>query len=90
MRIIDNSYSLRKAAGLYWLLDMKQIGIPYKRPMSFNEIGAQIWDLMEREYTMAAICREIAAEYDAEEEEIQKDVLEFIHQLKAYGVNIEE
>lgn len=90
MRIIDDCYSLRKAAGLYWLLDMKQVGNPYKRPMSLNEIGAQIWDLLEREYTLAAICREIAAEYNAEETEVQKDVLEFINQLKAYGVNIEE
>lgn len=90
MRIIDDCYSLRKAAGLYWLLDMKQVGIPYKRPMSMNEIGAQIWDLLEREYTLSAICREIAAEYNEEEEEIKKDVLEFVNQLKAYGVHIEE
>lgn len=90
MRIVNNSYSLRKAAGLYWLLDMKQSGIPYKRPMSLNEIGAQIWDLLEREYTLTAICREIAAEYNAEEEEIEKDVLEFVNQLKAYGVHIED
>lgn len=90
MRIIDNCYSLRKAAGIYWLLDMNQIGISYKRPLSINEVGAQIWDLLEKEYTLSAICREIAAGYDAEEEEIQKDVLEFVNQLKAYGVNIEE
>ncbi len=90
MRIINNSYSLRNAAGLYWLLDMKQVGIPYKRPMSLNEIGAQIWDLLEREYTLTAICREIAAEYNVEEEEIQKDVFEFVNQLKAYGVHIED
>jgi len=90
MRIVNNSYSLRKAAGYYWLLDMKQIGIPYKRPMSLNEIGAQIWDLLEREYTLTAICREIATEYNAEEEEIEKDVLEFVNQLKAYGVHIED
>lgn len=90
MRIMDNCYSLRKAAGLYWLLDMKQVGIPYKRPLSFNEIGAQIWGLLEREYTLSAICREIATEYEAEEAEIETDVLEFVNQLKAYGVNIEE
>lgn len=89
MKITENNYYLRKAAGLFWLLDMGQVGIPYKRPLSMNEIGAQIWDLLEREYTLNAICREIASEYNMAIDIIEKDVLDFIGQLRAYGVQIE-
>ena len=40
-------YQLRKAAGIYWLMDMEQEGIPYRKPIPVNDTGADIWTLHE-------------------------------------------
>ncbi len=90
IKINKNDYSLRQAAGKYWLLDMTQKGIPYKRPMTLNEVGAKIWKLMEQELTEGEIAGELAMEYEIDEKQLQDDVEQFINQLKAYGVRIEE
>ena len=36
-------YQIRQAAGMYWLLDMEQPGIPYRQPVLLNETGAAFW-----------------------------------------------
>ncbi len=90
IHIIDNSYALRYAAGNYWLIDMSQKGIPYKRPMTLNEVGAQIWKMMIEEASIAEMSNALSAEYEISKEELEEDILQFIQQLRAYGVKIEE
>lgn len=90
IHIIDNTYMLRYAAGNYWLLDMSQEGIPYKRPMTLNEVGAKIWEMMVDEYCITEMSNKLAAEYDISETEIEEDIKLFMKQLRAYGVRIEE
>lgn len=46
----NNGYELRKAAGLYWLLDLRQDGEHYKPPLAMNEMdwrlcGQHIWEI---------------------------------------------
>ncbi len=90
LRISNNTYSLRQAAGQYWLLDMSQKGIWYKHPMTFNEVGADIWKMMEQGYTVDEIIGALSEEYEIPASQLQEDVLQFINQLRAYGVKIED
>lgn len=90
LKILDNCYAVRNAAGQYWLLDISQPGIPYKRPLTMNEIGALIWSMLEKEYTLHQIVTALSEEYSVPEEVILDDVTQFIHQLKLYGVKVEE
>lgn len=39
----NDGYELRKAAGLYWLLDLRQDGEHYKPPLAMNEMGTEIF-----------------------------------------------
>ena len=39
----DRHYQLRHAAGRYWLLDMQQEGLDYRKPVVLNECAAFIW-----------------------------------------------
>ena len=54
-------YQLRRAAGRYWLLDMEQEGVPYRRPLCMNEMGAAVWELLvrglDREGIVEELCR---------------------------------
>ena len=83
-------YKLRHVAGHFYLLDMEQPGVPYKRPMELNGIGAEIWQMMLEDCTTEQVVKRLAGEYDADEVEIRQDVLAFQRSLAAYGVEIGE
>ena len=83
-------YQLRYAGGRYYLLDMGQLGVPYKRPMELNDIGAQIWQMLAEGYTGDVIAERLASEYNAKVEDVRKDVLQFQKSLLTYGVKIGE
>ena len=81
-------YQLRYAAGQYWLLDMEQPGVPYKKPLSMNEVGADIFHMMteglDREQIVETLCRE----YQMPRSVILPDVEEFQTKLMEYGREI--
>ncbi|MCH5342937.1 MAG: PqqD family protein [Acetatifactor sp.] len=79
-------YQLRYAAGMYWLLDIEQEGVPYKRPLSMNEVGARIWEMTEKGFTREQIVESLCGEYQAERELVESDVERFLAQLAEYGV----
>ncbi len=79
-------YQLRFAAGVYWLLDMRQSPNAYKRPMSMNEMGAEIWRLLQKNHSIDEIAVILSKEYAADVTEIKEDIIQFHKQLNAYGV----
>lgn len=90
VKIIENCYTIRYAAGQYWLLDISQAGIPYKKPLILNEVGAQIWNMLVNGHSLDVIVCNLAKEYDVAQAVIEEDITQYINQLKAYGVRIEE
>lgn len=80
-----NSYQIRKAAGLYWILKMNQSGQPYEEPIPVNEVGADIFLGMEAGKEPGEIAEELSRKYHGPKEEIEKDVLEFMKQLRERG-----
>lgn len=82
----NERYQLRHAAGMYWLLDMQQPGVPYKKPIAINEMGAQIWKLMQEEKEDEAIAKTLSASYGVSQEVILEDVKGFRKQLKDAGI----
>lgn len=79
-------YCLRHAAGRYWLLDLLQPGLPYKRPVCMNDAGAVIWNVLSSGGTVEQAQRTLAAEYGIEKEQAAADVKEFMEQLRKQGV----
>ncbi|MDO5154848.1 MAG: PqqD family protein [Eubacteriales bacterium] len=79
-------YVLRRAAGVYWLLDINQLGVPYKPPLRMNEMGAEIWRMLEQGNNRNQIVNLMSMEYDADIELVEQDVNEFLLQLEQYGV----
>lgn len=78
-------YQLRYAAGLYWLLDMEQPGVPYISPVPMNEIGAGIWRMIESGMGQEEIGRKLSEKYEISSEQAQRaqrDIDDFIKQLQ--------
>ncbi len=89
INLVDSGrYQLRKAAGLYWLIDCKQSGVPYKRPVVMNETGAWIWNLILQGKNMKEIGQAVSRKYEEELQTAQEDTEQFVKQLRAQGVDL--
>lgn len=81
-------YQLRHAAGTYWLLDTWQEGIPYRKPLVMNEVGAKIWKMMEQGCCREQIENALCQEYQISKELVGQDVEQFQAQLAEYGIEV--
>lgn len=82
-----NRYQLRQAAGVYWLIDMEQTGVPFVKPVPVNEMGAGIWKLLngvQEDQVAEILCRE----YGIGREQAVQDVKHFLKDLKKHGIII--
>ncbi len=84
-RYNGTKYQLRKAAGMYWLLDMEQDGVPYKSPIPMNEAGAFIWKRMEQGMDQETIAEAVSKEYGVDPETALQDVIQFREQIRMRG-----
>ncbi|MCC8137166.1 MAG: PqqD family protein [Clostridiales bacterium] len=84
---INERYQLRHAAGLSWLLDMEQPGVPYVKPVPVNEMGAEIWELHRKGKSVDEIVSWLCASCGISPEQASADVTEFLEMLKAHGIS---
>lgn len=75
-------YQLRYAAGIYWLLDMEQSGVEYKRPVPMNECGAYIWKQLQEKRTRKEILEKICKRYEIDRQQADEDIGTFMEQLR--------
>lgn len=81
-------YQLRYAAGTYWLLDTWQEGVPYRKPLVMNEMGADIWRRMEQGCSPKQIVDVLSQEYQISREVVEQDVDQFQADLANYGIEV--
>ncbi len=79
---IEKKYQLRYAAGIYWLLDMDQEGVPYKKPLPLNETGAAIFRMFQEGMDKDEIAEKMSRQYDVPIEETKQDIQFFFKQLE--------
>lgn len=53
---------------------------------SFNETGTRIWQGIEKRQSLEVICKDLAHEYDAEPDRIEKGVLTLVTTLLEKGI----
>ena len=85
---MDKRFIIRHAAGIYWLIDLKQDLTEYKEPMSINETGATVLRLLEEGKSAKLIAGIISDRYGSKLDETLVDVLSFELQLMEYGYKI--
>lgn len=81
MRMYENCV-MRHAAGLYWIVKVKQDKDNYKSPVCTNEIGAWIWERICKDVNEEQIARELASEFGISNDLATQDVSAFIEQLE--------
>lgn len=85
-----SDYQLRHAAGKYFLLNMKQKGIPYEKPLQLNGIAAELWNLFQEGKTEEQVVEAFVQKYGVSEEEIREDMQVFCRQMNELGICVKE
>ena len=62
------------------------IHLPSGNYFSLNSVGTQMWENIDGRRTVRELADLISAEYDAEPERIQQDVLNLINELVSEGL----
>lgn len=81
-------YQMRRAAGLYWLLDMEQSGEKSIGTVSFNESGAFIWEQYEHLGSDEAVAEKLCESFNISYEDSLADVRQFLSQLREQGLEL--
>jgi hypothetical protein len=51
-----------------------------------DEIGSTIWDMIESPVRISDLCATLQSQFDVAAQDCQRDVLEFLNQLKEQGL----
>ncbi len=81
-------YQLRYAAGSYWLLDARSDGGKIPKPFELNETAANVWKMLEEGKSAKEIAQCFTEDNEEQEKEIQKDIEEFIQELRKNNIEI--
>lgn len=90
MRIRSGQYTIRYAAGVYWIVDIVQIGPDYKPPFSVNGCGALIFKCMLAGSSEIEVIESMQQEYGIEAAQAKEDISQFLEQLAIKGIVIEK
>lgn len=82
-------YQIRFAAGYYWVLDMEQEGVPYRKPLALNACGCFLFERYISGESEEAMAQALQEEYEVGQSEAQEDVRSFCREMKAVGIRQE-
>lgn len=80
MRVGDE-FILREIAGDYVIIPIGKTALSFNGLISVNEVGAFLWNMLQKDVTMDELVTGVLAEYDVDEETAREDIQEFIDQL---------
>ena len=81
-------YSLRYAAGSYWIVDCAVSEEAYIAPVMVNETGAHMWKCFAMGYSVSGTAQEIVELYGIQFNEAYDDTVLFAEKLRRQGVDI--
>ena len=87
---VDSGFVLREIAGDYVIIPTGKIVLTFNGLITVNEVGASIWDMLQKEVTFEEVVKGILDEYEVEESVARQDVEEFLEKLEENGILIEE
>lgn len=86
---IKDGFILKTVAGNNIVIATGEQKMSFNGVMTFNEVGAAVFKLLDGTNTAENIAEKIAADYNADAEAVKKDVNALIEKMKRYGL-IEE
>ncbi len=79
---IKEGYLLRQVAGSNIVVPVGEGSMDFSGVITLNEVGAFIWQILEKGADKQEILDKMLAEYDVSRETAEKDIDEYIEKLR--------
>jgi len=87
----EMEYSLRYAAGAYWLFAVSETSENYRPPLRLNRMGADILRMAGQGLTSGQILQQLGREYEAQDEadfaRLEADITAFWKTMADHGID---
>lgn len=83
---VRKDFVLRETAGDYMIIPTGRTVQSFDGLITVNEVGADLWNMLQSEVTFDDLLREILTIYDVDEETAEEDIREFLDTLRESGI----
>lgn len=87
---IDKEFVLREIAGEYIIIPTGKTALDFNGLITVNEVGVDLWNMLQEEITFDGLVKGILDEYDVEESVAREDIQEFLDKLVEGGILAKE
>ena len=86
---VQKEFVLREIAGDYVIIPTGKTVLTFNGLITVNEVGADLWKMLQSEVTFDDLLNGILETYDVDEETAREDIQEFLDTLikAAYWIN---
>lgn len=82
----EKEFVLREIAGDYIIIPTGKMALKFNGLITVNEVGATLWELLQKDVTMEQLVQGVLDEYDVEESVAREDIQEFLDTLEKGGI----
>lgn len=83
---VEKEFVLREIAGDYIIIPTGKTILEFNGLITVNEVGVDLWNMLQEDVTMEDLVKGILAEYDVEEQVAREDIQEFLDTLVKGGI----
>lgn len=83
---INENYILKHIGSDYMIIPTTKDNVSVEKIFNTNEVGGEIYNYLKLNKSVDEIVSLLLKEYDTTKEELEKDVKEFIGELKKRGI----
>lgn len=83
---VKKDFILREIAGDYIIIPTGKTALDFNGLITVNEVGASLWNMLQKEVTLEDLVQGILDEYDVEESVAREDIQEFLEALVKGGI----
>lgn len=87
---IDKNFVLREIAGEYIIIPTGQTALEFNGLITVNEVGMELWKMLQEDVTFDDLLNGILEEYDVDENAAREDIQEFLDRLVKGGILTED
>ena len=83
---VQKEFVLREIAGDYVIIPTGKTVLTFNGLITVNEVGADLWKMLQSEVTFDDLLNGILETYDVDEETAREDIQEFLNTLIEGGI----
>lgn len=83
---VQKEFVLREIAGDYVIIPTGKTVLTFNGLITVNEVGADLWKMLQSEVTFDDLVQGILGTYDVDEETAREDIQEFLDSLIKGGI----